>query len=95
VLFSDGATGFAAAVLAALGRRRDLVVGDNEPYAMDAADYTVPRHAFAERRPNVELEVRQDQLLQPLRRAAWSGIIAAALVEAAAIAGTGGRAERG
>jgi predicted N-formylglutamate amidohydrolase len=89
VLFSEGATDFAAAVLAALSRRKDLVVGHNEPYAMDGTDYTVPQHAFVKRRPYVELEVRQDQLLQPLERAYWSSILADALIEAADSAGIG------
>jgi predicted N-formylglutamate amidohydrolase len=54
--------GFALRVLQALRARRELNVGDNEPYRMDANDYTVPRHAFARGLPYVELEVRQDLL---------------------------------
>jgi len=36
------------------------LVGDNEPYAMDGIDYTVPRHAIAAGLDYLELEVRQD-----------------------------------
>jgi predicted N-formylglutamate amidohydrolase len=35
-------------------------VGDNQPYAMDEIDYTVPLHADARRLDYLELEVRQD-----------------------------------
>ena len=39
----------------------DLVVGDNEPYALsDEDDYTVPVHAERRRLPHVEIEIRQD-----------------------------------
>ncbi|MBV9949245.1 MAG: N-formylglutamate amidohydrolase, partial [Myxococcales bacterium] len=40
----------------------DLAVGDNQPYAMDGTDYTVPRHAHAQGLPYLELEFRQDLL---------------------------------
>jgi predicted N-formylglutamate amidohydrolase len=46
-----------AALRAALGP--DLV-GDNEPYRMDATDYTAPHHAIAGGLDYLELEVRQD-----------------------------------
>jgi predicted N-formylglutamate amidohydrolase len=39
-----------------------LVVGDNEPYAMDDQDYTAPHHALARGQDALELEVRQDLL---------------------------------
>jgi predicted N-formylglutamate amidohydrolase len=39
-----------------------VVVGDNEPYRMDATDYTVPHHAFRRGLRYVELEFRQDLL---------------------------------
>lgn len=38
----------------------DLVIGDNQPYAMDGTDYTAPVHAWARGLDVVELEVRQD-----------------------------------
>lgn len=64
VLHDGGDSSFATAFLAALMREPALVVGDNEPYRMDLIDYTVPRHAYAARRPYVELEFRQDLLQQ-------------------------------
>ncbi len=42
-----------------------LVVGDNEPYAMDGTDYTAPRHAWARGGDVVEIEVRQDLISDP------------------------------
>ena len=43
-----------------LAAEPDLTVGDNEPYAMDNIDYTIPRHAIAQGIPYLELEIRQD-----------------------------------
>ncbi|GGD63932.1 N-formylglutamate amidohydrolase [Erythrobacter arachoides] len=42
--------------------RTGVVVGDNEPYRMDATDYTVPHHAFERGLRYLELEFRQDIL---------------------------------
>ena len=49
-----------ARMLKALGAVDGLVVGDNQPYAMDGIDYTIPRHAKARGLDYLELEVRQD-----------------------------------
>jgi len=51
----------ATPVLAALRRRTDLVVGDNEPYALDGReDYTIPVHAMARGLRHLQVEFRQD-----------------------------------
>ncbi len=47
-------------MLRALAGEGDLVVGDNQPYAMDGVDYTIPRHAKARGLDYLELEIRQD-----------------------------------
>jgi len=47
-------------VLALLREHLGDVVGDNQPYAMDGTDYTVPLHADARGLDYLELEVRQD-----------------------------------
>ncbi|MFN4284073.1 MAG: N-formylglutamate amidohydrolase [Alphaproteobacteria bacterium] len=53
--------GLAAATLAALRARGDLVVGDNEPYsAKNGHGYTLATHAEPAGLPNVEIELRQD-----------------------------------
>lgn len=82
VLHNGGNDGFARAVLAGLLARNDQIVGDNAPYAMDAIDYTIPRHAFPAGRPYVEMEVRQDLLATESMIVDWAkllqGIFAAA-----------------
>ncbi len=75
---------FARAVLAALQRCERVTVGDNEPYRMDATDYTVPHHAYARGLRYVEVEVRQDRLADADGIADMAGVIAAALDDATA-----------
>jgi predicted N-formylglutamate amidohydrolase len=43
----------------------EAAVGDNQPYAMDTVDYTIPHHADARGLDYVELEVRQDLIAIP------------------------------
>ena len=74
----------ATALLAGLRGDPDLVVGDNEPYAMDRIDYTIPRHAFARGLPYVEIEVRQDLLADDSGIAAWADRLARLLPAALA-----------
>jgi predicted N-formylglutamate amidohydrolase len=62
-----------AALRAGLG---DDLVGDNEPYAMDGTDYTVPRHAVARGLDYVELEVRQDLLAEAAGQTAVADLLA-------------------
>lgn len=83
ILHDRGDASFARACLAVLRGRRDLTVGDNEPYRMDAIDYTVPRHCYSAQRPYVELEVRQDLLAAEGGVATWSAILADMLTAAA------------
>jgi predicted N-formylglutamate amidohydrolase len=54
-----------AAMLARLRAEPGLVVGDNEPYAMDGTDFTAPFHAHRRGLDAVELEVRQDLIGDP------------------------------
>jgi predicted N-formylglutamate amidohydrolase len=91
VLYSGGDASFALATLRLLEARGDLIVGDNQPYAMDGIDHTVPRHAFGARRRYVEIEIRQDLLTTPGQQAMWSGILARIL----RIAGESSRAGAG
>jgi predicted N-formylglutamate amidohydrolase len=46
-----------------LSRHSVWTIGDNEPYRFDETDYTVPVHACRAGLPYVELEVRQDVLV--------------------------------
>jgi predicted N-formylglutamate amidohydrolase len=51
----------------------DLVVGDNEPYAVsDASDYTIPVHGERRGLPHVEFEIRQDLIAEEAGQHAWA-----------------------
>lgn len=63
ILHDGGDPAFALACLDWLRRESGLTIGDNEPYRMDLIDYTVPRHAYPAARRYVEVEVRQDLML--------------------------------
>lgn len=82
VLYSQGSIKFARQMLKQLSARADLCVGDNEPYAMDEIDFTIPFHAFATRRRYVEIEVRQDLLSTPEDYINWSGMLVSHLTKA-------------
>ena len=61
----------------------DLVVGDNEPYALsDFDDYTVPVHGERRGLAHVEIEIRQDLIADAAGQAAWAGRLARLLPEA-------------
>jgi predicted N-formylglutamate amidohydrolase len=62
-----------AQVLQALRREPDLVVGDNDPYALDLSiDYTVPAHAIARGLPYLMVEFRQDLVADRAAAAMWA-----------------------
>jgi predicted N-formylglutamate amidohydrolase len=57
----------------ALRTEGDLVVGDNEPYAVsDATDYTLPVHAERRGLMHTGIEIRQDLIADPAGQRAWS-----------------------
>ena len=63
-----------------LNAEDDLVVGDNEPYRVtDLTDYTVPVHGEQRGLPYVEIEIRQDQIGEPVGQAAWAERLARVL----------------
>ena len=52
----------------------DLVVGDNEPYAVsDETDYTIPVHGEARGLMNTGIEIRQDLIWRSRRREGVGG----------------------
>jgi predicted N-formylglutamate amidohydrolase len=74
---------FAGLMLDMLRREQDLVVGDNEPYFVsDETDYTVPHHAEARGLPHVEIEIRQDLILDEHGQSEWARRIVRALQDA-------------
>ena len=60
--------------------RGDLCVGDNEPYSgASPYGYTMPVHAGNAGRPNIQIEIRQDQIADGAGIARWADIMAEAL----------------
>jgi predicted N-formylglutamate amidohydrolase len=60
-------------VLKGLRAEGDLVVGDNEPYAVsDDTDYTIPVHGEARGLMNTGIEIRQDLIADPAGQRAWA-----------------------
>lgn len=69
-------------MLAALRKRTDLPVGDNEPYALDPAeDYTVPVHAMRRALRHLQVEFRQDLVADEAGVAKWAAVFGDALAE--------------
>jgi predicted N-formylglutamate amidohydrolase len=58
----------------------DLVVGDNEPYAVsDQTDYTIPVHGEARGLMNSGIEIRQDLIGDPSGQQQWADRLARVL----------------
>ncbi len=55
----------------------DLVVGDNEPYAVsEETDYTIPVHGEARGLMNSGIEIRQDLIAEPAGQREWADRLA-------------------
>jgi predicted N-formylglutamate amidohydrolase len=64
-------------LLAALRAQGDLVVGDNEPYAVsDETDYTIPVHGEARGLMNTGIEIRQDLIADIAGQRQWADRLA-------------------
>lgn len=72
ILHDAGDTRLSLAVLRRLKNEPALIVGDNEPYRMDRTDYTIPRHAYPDALPYLEVEFRQDLLAHPEEIRLWA-----------------------
>jgi predicted N-formylglutamate amidohydrolase len=69
-------------LLAALRAQGDLVVGDNEPYAVsDETDYTIPVHGEARGLMNTGIEIRQDLIADIAGQRQWADRLANVLGE--------------
>ena len=64
-----------------------LVVGDNEPYAMDEIDFTAPHHAQARGLEYIELETRQDLIADTAGQARFADLYGRLLPQALAALG--------
>jgi predicted N-formylglutamate amidohydrolase len=72
-------------ILTVLRRDRTLTVGDNEPYsAKDNVDYTIRRHGRDRGLPHVMIEIRNDLIRAARDIAAWTEVLASALLDGAA-----------
>ncbi len=60
-------------LLKLLRAEADLVVGDNEPYAVsDETDYTIPVHGETRGLMNTGIEIRQDLIAEPDGQRQWA-----------------------
>ena len=72
-------------LLKALRAERDLVVGDNEPYAVsDLTDYTIPVHGEKRGVVSTGIEIRQDLIADQSSQRQWAERLARILSETAA-----------
>jgi predicted N-formylglutamate amidohydrolase len=71
-----------ALLLKALRAEADLVVGDNEPYAVsDETDYTIPVHGEARGLMNTGIEIRQDLIAEAAGQQQWADRLARIFAE--------------
>ncbi len=67
---------FAGLMLETLRGEPGIVVADNEPYFVtDETDYSIPHHGEKRGLPHVEIEIRQDLLLDADGQAEWAARI--------------------
>ena len=65
-----------------LRREPDLVVGDNEPYAVsDETDYTIPVHGEKRGLINTGIEIRQDLIAESAGQQQWADRLAGIFAE--------------
>jgi len=65
----------AARIAIPLLEAEGLVVGDQQPYSGKVLNYTMNRHAEAEGRPYLGIEIRQNQIADPAGQARWAEIL--------------------
>jgi predicted N-formylglutamate amidohydrolase len=64
---------FAEPVLAALRQTSDIVVGDNQPYDVNPkTDYSIPFHALRRRLSPIQVEFRQNEILDATTQYRWA-----------------------
>ena len=73
---------FSSAVLDILKADWGDEAGDNQPYALNETDYTVPHHADARGLDYLELEVRQDLIATAADQAEVAAVVAGVLEKA-------------
>lgn len=74
-----------AAILHDVFSEHDVVVGDNEPYAIsDDSDYGIPVHGEDRGIPHIEFEIRQDLITDSRGQQQWAALLAEVLQQALA-----------
>lgn len=66
----------AARIAIPLLEAEGLCVGDQQPYSGAELNYTMNRHAEAEGRPYLGVEIRQDEIVDAAGQARWAGRLA-------------------
>lgn len=79
ILYGE-ARAFGTGLLHELAKEPDLILGDNEPYRIDADDYTVPVHGDRRGLPALLIEVRNDLIDTPAGVAEWGERLARCLL---------------
>ena len=75
-------TGLPPLLLKLLRDEGDLVVGDNEPYAVsDETDYAIPVHGEARGLMNTGIEIRQDLIEDQAGQKQWADRLARIFAE--------------
>lgn len=70
-------TGLPSLLLKSFRAQGELVVGDNEPYAVsDETDYTIPVHGEARGLMNTGIEIRQDLIAEEAGESEWADRLA-------------------
>ncbi len=77
-------SGLSSRVLALLQKAFGEAAGDNQPYAMDQIDNTIPLHADARGLDYLELEMRQDLIAEAAGQDKVAAVVASLLREALA-----------
>ncbi|PVA09951.1 N-formylglutamate amidohydrolase [Pelagivirga sediminicola] len=86
VLYAED-TRLAHPLIARLAAEPDLSVGDNRPYTGHLPGDTIDRHAIAQHRLNVLIELRNDLIETPAQQRAWAARLAPILTETLARTG--------
>jgi len=68
----NGDERLAKPMISLLRREADIVVGDNEPYALDEEDYSIPHHGARRGLPHIEIEIRQDLIGEERGQRLWA-----------------------
>lgn len=87
ILHSHRDSRLALPLIERLRQEEGLVIGDNEPYSGHLPGDSIDRHALAQNRPNVLIELRNDLIRTPGAQQEWAGRLATILTEVLDLSG--------